>query len=319
MSRSSMDKITAVSGGISSLFIHRPVATSLLMAAIFVIGLAAYPFLPIAAIPQIDFPTISVNAQLPGASPETMAATVAQPLERQFAQIPGVSQMTSSSFLGSTQITVQFELGRSIDGASQDIQSAISAASGQLPRNLPAAPRYQKVNPADAPVIGYLFQSDVMTLTELDDVIENIIVQRLAQLDGVGNSSVPGQQKPAVRVQIDPLKLAPTGLSLEDVRTIINNASSNSPKGYVDVDTKSYTILGNDQLTKAEEFNDVVLTFRNGAPVRVSDVGRAVQGSENTRSIAWRRDGKRTISIFINKQPGANVVETAERIEKTME
>ena len=303
----------------SAPFVVRPVATTLITLGLALAGVLAYFQLPVAPLPQVEFPTISVQANLPGASPETMAATVAQPLERQFAQIPGVTQMTSSSFLGQTGITIQFELDRNLDGAAQDVQSAISAASGQLPRNLPSAPRYQKVNPADAPIIGYNFQSDVLPLTELDDLVENIIGQRIAQIDGVGNIGMPGQQKPAIRVQIDPIKLAATGLSLEDVRAVITTASTNSPKGYVDVDTKSYTILGNDQLTKAEEFNDVVLTFRNGAPVHISDIGRAVTGPENARSAAWQADGKRSINFAVSRQPGANVVETVARIEATME
>jgi HAE1 family hydrophobic/amphiphilic exporter-1 len=303
---------------ISAHFIQRPVATSLLMAAIFAVGAAAYPFLPIAALPTVDFPTISVNANLPGASPETMAVSVAQPLERQFAQIPGVTQMTSTSILGRTEVTIQFDLDRSIDGAAQDVQSAINAAGGQLPRSMPSPPSYNKVNPADGPVLGMAYQSDVLPLTELDDMVENLVMQQVSQLPGVGKVSILGQQKPAIRVQIDPIKLAAAGLSLEDVRATINTASTNAPKGNIEVGAKGYTIYGNDQLTEAEAFNNVVLAFRNGAPVRVSDIGRAINAAENTKQITRGADGKPAIGSFISKQPGANTVETGDLVEATI-
>ena len=303
---------------ISSHFIERPVATSVLMAVILAVGAAAYPFLPIAAIPQVDFPTLQINANLPGASAETMASSVAQPLERQFSQIPGVVQMTSTSVLGNTQITVQFDLDRNVDGAAQDIQSAISAANGQLPKTMPAPPSYQKVNPADSPIAGYGFYSDVMPLTEVDDYAENLVLQQVSQLSGVGGAGVAGQQKPAIRIQIDPVKLAATGLSLEDVRAIVNTASTNSPKGNIEVGARGYTIFGNDQITSAEPFNDVVLAFRNGSQVRVRDVGRAVTAAENTKIGAWNAEGKPMVGSFIRKQPGANVVETGKLVEDTI-
>jgi HAE1 family hydrophobic/amphiphilic exporter-1 len=302
----------------SSHFIQRPVATSVLMAMILAVGAAAYPFLPIAAIPQVDFPTLQVNANLPGASPETMASSVAQPLERQFSQIPGVLQMTSTSVLGNTQITLQFELDRNVDGAAQDVQSAINAANGQLPRSMPTPPNYQKVNPADGPIAGFGFYSDVMPLTQVDDYTENLVLQQVSQLPGVGGAGVAGQQKPAIRIQVDPIKLAATGLSLEDVRAIVNTASTNSPKGNIEIGAKGYTIFANDQLTEAEPFNDVVLAFRNGAQVRVRDIGRAIAGAENTKTGAWNYEGKPMIGSFIRKQPGANVVETGERVESTI-
>ena len=303
---------------ISGHFIQRPVATSLLMAAILAVGAAAYPFLPIAALPTVDFPTISVYANLPGASPETMAVSVAQPLERQFSQIPGVTQMTSTSILGRTEITVQFDLDRNIDGAAQDVQSAINAAGGQLPRTMPSPPNYNKVNPADAPILGMAYQSDTMPLTELDDLVENLVLQQVSQLPGVGQVRILGQQKPAIRVQIDPIKLAASGLSLEDVRATINAASTNAPKGNIEVGAKGYTIYGNDQLTEATAFNDVVLAFRNGSPVRVSDIGRAISGPENNKIGARGGDGKPMVGSFISKQPGANTVETGEAIEQTI-
>ncbi len=289
------------------------------MAAILAVGAAAYPFLPIAALPTVDFPTISVNANLPGASPETMAVSVAQPLERQFAQIPGVTQMTSTSILGRTEITVQFDLDRNIDGAAQDVQSAINAAGGQLPRSMPAPPSYNKVNPADGPLLGVAYQSDVLPLTELDDMVENLVLQQVSQLPGVGKANVLGQQKPAIRIQIDPIKLAAAGLSMEEVRAIINAASTNSPKGAIEVGAKGYTIYSNDQLVQAEAFNDVVLAFRNGSPVRVSDIGRAINGAENAKMMTRDAQGRPAIGAFISKQPGANTVETGDLVEATIQ
>ena len=288
------------------------------MAAILAVGAAAYPFLPIAALPTVDFPTISVSANLPGASPETMAVSVAQPLERQFSQIPGVTQMTSTSILGRTEVTLQFDLDRSIDGAAQDVQSAINAAGGQLPRSMPSPPNYNKVNPADGPLLGMAYQSEVMTLSELDDLVENLVLQQVAQLPGVGKVNVMGQQKPAIRIQIDPVKLASVGLSMEEVRAVVNTASTNAPKGAIEVGAKGYTIYSNDQLTTAEGFNDVVLAFRNGAPVRVSDIGRAIEGPENAKVVSRGPDGRQTIASFISKQPGANTVETGDLVEATL-
>ncbi len=300
---------------ISAHFINRPVATSVLMAMILAVGAAAYPFLPIASIPQIEFPTVQINASLPGASPETMAASVAQPLERQFSQIPGVLQMTSASVLGNTQITLQFELDRNLDGAAQDVQSAINVANGQLPRSMPSPPNYQKVNPSDTPISAYGFYSDVMPLTEVDDLAENLVLQQLSQLPGVGEVRPQGQQKPAIRIQIDPIKLAAVGLSLEEVRTIINTASTNAPKGNIEIGAKGYTIFANDQLTEAEAFNDVVLAFRNGAQVRVRDIGRAIPAAENVKTGAWNFEGKPMIGSTIKKMPGANIVATGDMVD----
>src|ERR1700745_3866537 len=208
---------------ISSAFIGRPIATSLLMAGILLIGAAAYPLLPVAALPQVDFPTILVTTQLPGASPEVMASTVTQPLERQFGQIPGVIQMTSSSALGNSAITVQFDLARDIDGAAQDIQTAINAASGQLPKNLPSPPTYRKVNPADSPILVLALTSDTVPLTEVDDYAENILDQHISQISGVANVEIGGQQKPAVRIQVDPENVASLGLTLEDIPRAIGS------------------------------------------------------------------------------------------------
>src|SRR5271170_2853021 len=299
---------------ISLPFINRPIATSLLMAGIFLVGLVAYPMLPIAPLPQIDFPTILVSAQLPGASPEIMASSVAQPLETQFAQISGVSQMTSTSVLGSTQITLQFNLDRNIDGAAQDVQSAIDAAGGQLPKNLPTPPTQRKVNPADSAVLILAVHSDVLPVTAVDDYAETVIAQQLSQLPGIAQVSVGGQQKPAVRVQIDPVKLAAVGLQLEDVANLITTATVDQPQGAITGVQKNFTIYDNDQLLKAAPWNDVVIAYHNGAPIRIRDVGVAVDGPENTQ-VRGFQNGKLGILLLVFKQPGANVIEAEQRVE----
>ncbi|MBV9776878.1 MAG: efflux RND transporter permease subunit, partial [Acetobacteraceae bacterium] len=302
---------------ISSVSVRRPIGTSLVMAALVLIGLAAYPFLPVAPLPQIDFPTIMVNAKFPGASPETMASTVAQPLERQFAQIPGIAQMTSVSVLGQTQIVVQFDLNRNIDAAAGDIQAQINAASGQLPKNLPAAPNYWKVNPSDSPILILSVQSDAVPLIEADDYADNILSQQISQISGVSQVYIGGEQKRAIRVQVDPAKLAAMGLTLEDVRPALVNASVDSPKGTIDAERLGYTIYDNDQLTRAAEYNDTILAWRNGAPIRVRDIGQAVDGPENATLAGWQ-NGKPGIILLVFKQPGANVIETVERIKRAL-
>ncbi len=300
--------------GISGPFIRYPIATSLLMAAILFIGLIAYPSLPVAPLPQVDFPTIQVSANLPGASPETMASSVAQPLERQFAQIPGVAQMTSTSSLGSAAVTLQFELNRNIDAAANDVQAAINAASGQLPKNLPSPPTYRKVNPADSPILLLSATSDMLPLTTVSDDTDADLAQQLSQISGVAQVFVGGQQKPAIRIQIDPAKLVAKGLSLEDVRSQIAITTVDSPKGNIDGKTRSYTIYANDQLTASKDWNDVVIAYRNGGPLRIRDIGRAVSGPEDQKRAAWA-DGKRGVFLVIFKQPGANVIDTVDRIK----
>ncbi|MBV8662468.1 MAG: efflux RND transporter permease subunit, partial [Hyphomicrobiales bacterium] len=306
-----------MNGGISTPFIKFPVATTLVMVAILLVGAVAYPLLPVAPLPQIDFPTIAVSAQLPGASPETMASAVAQPLERQIAQIPGVSQMTSSSALGATAISVQFDLDRNIDGAANDIQAAINAASGQLPKNLPSPPTYRKVNPSDAPILILSVQSDVEPITEVDDIAENILAQQISQISGVSLVRVGGQQTPAVRIQIDPAKLVEKNLQLEDVRAQIGIATTDSPKGSVQGVKQSFTIYDNDQLTKADEWNNVIIAYRNGAPVRVRDIGQAVMGPTDDTQAAWG-NGKRDVFLVVYKQPGVNVIKTVEKIKQAL-
>ncbi len=302
---------------ISKPFIERPVATTLLMAGLFLVGLAAFPFLPVAPLPQVDFPTILVSANLPGASPEIMASSVAQPLETQFAQISGVSQMTSTSVLGSSQITLQFNLERNIDAAAQDVQAAIDAAAGQLPKNLPAPPAYRKVNPADSAILILAVHSDVMPVTQVDDYAETVIAQQLSQLPGIAQVTVGGQQKPAVRVQIDPVKLAAVGLQLEDVANLITTATVDSPQGAITGPNKNFAIYDNDQLLKAAPWNDVIVAYRNGAPVRIRDIGVAVDGPENSQ-VRGFQNGKLGILLLVYKQPGTNVIDAVKGIKATL-
>jgi hydrophobic/amphiphilic exporter-1 (mainly G- bacteria), HAE1 family len=298
----------------SSPFIRYPIGTSLLMAGILFVGLVAYPLLPVAPLPQVDFPTIQLSASLPGGSPETMASSVAQPLERQLAQIPGITQMTSTSSLGSASITIQFDLNRKIDAAANDVQAAINAASGQLPKNLPSPPTYRKVNPADSPVMILSATSDTLPLTVVSDRTDAQLAQQISQLSGVAQVFVGGQQKPSVRIQIDPAKLVAKGLSLEDVRAQIAAATTDSPKGSIDGARRAYTIYANDQLTQAQHWQDVIVAYRNGAPLRIRDIGEAVAGPEDMKTAAWA-DGKRGVFLVIFKQPGANVIETVDRIK----
>ncbi len=302
---------------ISTPFIRRPVATTLLTAAILLVGMAAYPFLPVAPLPRVDFPTIMVTGQLPGASPETMASTVAQPLERQFSQIPGVSQMTSISVTGTTQVVVQFELDRNIDGAALDIQAAINNAAGQLPTNLPSPPSFRKVNPADSPILAIAVQSETLPLIVTDDYADNILAQQISQMPGVSQVAIGGEQKRAVRVQIDPGRLSAMGLTMEDVRGMLVNATVDGAKGVIEGDKRAYTVYANDQLTVAKQYQDVILAYRHGAPVRVRDIGQAIDGPENAKVAAWQ-NGRRGVLLIVFKQPGANVIDTVERIKRTL-
>ncbi len=304
-------------GGISAPFIKYPIGTSLLMAGILFVGLVAYPLLPVAPLPQVDFPTIQVTANLPGASPETMATSVAQPLERQFAQIPGIAQMTSTSYLGTASVTIQFDLNRSIDGAANDVQGAINAASGQLPKTLPSPPTYRKVNPADAPVLILSATSDTLPLTTVSDSVDAQLAQQISQISGVAQVIIGGQQKPSIRVQIDPAKLVAKGLSLEDVRSQIAVTTVDSPKGNIDGQRRAYTIYANDQLTESKDWNDVIIAYRNGGPLRIRDIGQAVTGPEDAKQAAWA-NGKRGVFLVVFKQPGANVIDTVDKIKATL-
>jgi multidrug efflux pump subunit AcrB len=302
---------------ISAPFIKRPIATSLLMAGILFVGAAAYPLLPVAPLPQVDFPTIQVTTQLPGADPVTMASSVTAPLERQFAEIPGVTQMTSSSVLGISSITVQFDLNRDIDAAAGDIQAAINAAGGQLPKNLPSPPSYRKVNPADSPILIFAVHSDSLPITAVDDYAENILVQNISQIPGVAQVNIGGQQKPAVRIQVDPQKLAAMGIGLEDMRAAITNLTTDSPKGSIDGATRTFTIYDNDQVLSAGPWNDAIIAYKNGAPARVRDIGRAIEGPERSKLAAWSNN-QRAVILAVLKQPGANVINTVNRIKAVL-
>ncbi|MBO9874700.1 MULTISPECIES: efflux RND transporter permease subunit [Xanthomonas] len=314
---------------VSAAFIKRPIGTSLLAMALLLLGLVAWPLLPVAPLPQVDFPTIQVSASLPGASPQTMASNVAQPLERQLSLIPGLSQMTSTSALGSTQVTLQFDLDRNIDAAALDVQTAINAASGQLPSALPSAPSFRKINPAESPALILAVQSRVLPLTQVNDYADNVLAQQISRISGVGLVNLYGAQKPAVRVQVDPAKLAALGLSLEDIRSVIATTTVNAATGSIDGARQAFTVSTNDQLLQSAAWNDAVLAWRNGAPIRVRDVGTAVDGPENAKIAAWGYAGAaapadsgivngRAIMIAITKQPGANVIDTVEQVKAAL-
>ena len=302
---------------ISTPFIRRPIATSLIMAAIFLVGAAAFPFLPVAPLPEVEFPTISVTAQYPGASPDTMAATVATPLETQFGQIPSLSQMTSINVLGTSTITLQFALNRNIDAAATDVLEAINAAQGQLPKDMPSPPTFRKTNPSDAPILIISVSSDTLPLPEVDSYAENILAQQLSQTTGVSQVLVGGQQTPAIRVQVDPAKLASLGMTLEDVRTVLTQATSDEPKGSIDGPKQSYTVYANDQRTAASEFENTIIGYRGGGAIRVRDVGRAISGPQNREQLAWQ-DNKPAVLLIVFKQPGANVISTVDSIKAKM-
>jgi HAE1 family hydrophobic/amphiphilic exporter-1 len=298
---------------LSQPFIQRPVATTLLMAALAFAGLVAYPSLPMAPLPQVDFPTIQVQASFAGASPQTMASAVAAPLERQFGQISGVAEISSLSTLGQTEIVIQFDLGRNIDAAAQDVQAAITAASKTLPQAMTTPPTYKKTNPADTPILTLVATSPSLPLTTVDDYAENLLAQQISQVEGVGQVVIAGSQKPAIRVQVDPLRLAASGLTFEDVRGALVNATSNAPKGTIDLVRRSFTVAANDQLTRPEQYDDVVIAYRAGAPLRVRDVGQAVIAPSD-RKVAAFHNGSRAVVLLVYKQPGANIIGTVDRI-----
>jgi hydrophobe/amphiphile efflux-1 (HAE1) family protein len=299
---------------ISAPFIHRPIATALLMVGLLVGGLVAYPLLPVAALPNVNYPTLQVTAQLPGADPATMASSVATPLELQFGQIPGLTQMTSASALGYTQITLQFDLNRQIDGTVSDTLSAINAATAYLPAGLPYPPTIRKVNPADTPILVLALTSDNLPLTTVDAYAENILLQKISQISGVGLVGIGGQQKPAVRVRLDPEALAARGINLEDVRTALGQANVDLPKGTLNSPRQTYTLNTNDQLLTADAYADLVIAYRNGAPVRIRDVGRAISAPENDLIAGWYNQ-QRAVILAIQRQPGANVINTVNRIK----
>jgi HAE1 family hydrophobic/amphiphilic exporter-1 len=299
---------------ISEPFIRRPVATTLLMAALAFVGIVAFPFLPVAPLPQVDFPTIQVTTTWAGASAETMATSVAAPLEQQFGQIAGITQMTSTSSLGSATIVIQFELDRNIDSAAQDVQAAITVAGKQLPQSLTTPPSYKKVNPADVPILLLSVHSDTMPLINVDEFANVFLAQQISQASGVAQVSVFGDRAPAIRVQVDPAKLAASGLTLEDIRGTLISSTTNAAKGVINTDRITFTIAANDQITDADKFNDVVLAYRNGAPIRVRDVGQAVS-EQVDRTVAAYQNNRDGVILAVFKQPGANVIETVDQIK----
>ncbi len=298
---------------VSAPFIQRPIATSLLTVAIVLAGVLGYRWLPVSSLPQVDFPTIQVTTQLPGANPDTMTNLVTAPLERQFGQIPGITTMTSSSSFGISQITLQFSLNRDIDAAGQDVQSAINAAGSTLPRGLPYPPLYAKVNPADAPIITLALTSDTVPLRALSDLADTMMAQRLSSVSGVGHVSIEGGIKPAIRIQADLSRLASYGLSMSDLRNAIIAANVAGPKGSLDGAFQSYTIAANDQVTNAEAYKTVIVAYRNNAPVLLNDVATVIDGLENSHVGGWYQ-GSPAVIVNVQRQPGANVIETVERL-----
>ena len=303
--------------GVSEPFIRRPIATSLLGIALMIGGALGYWALPVSALPQVDFPTVEVSTRLPGASPDVVASLLTAPLERQLGQIPSLSSMTSTSSFGVSQISLQFDLNRDIDGATQDVQAAINAAAGILPKNLPYPPTYAKVNPAAAPVMTLALTSDTVSLRAMSDLADTILTSRLSQISGVGRVSVLGGLKPAVRVQADLARLAAYGISMEDLRTAIAGANVSGPKGSLDGAQQAYTIAANDQIAAADAYKPIIIAYRNGSPVTIGDVARIVDGLENDRTGGWY-NGTPAVVIDIQRQPGANVIEVVRQIRKAI-
>jgi HAE1 family hydrophobic/amphiphilic exporter-1 len=301
----------------SELFIRRPIMTTLVMLGILVFGIMAYRLLPVSNLPNVDFPTITVNANLPGASPETMASAVATPLEKQFSTIAGVDQMTSSSSLGSTSITLQFTLDRNIDAAAQDVQAAISKTLRQLPTGI-VPPSYQKVNPAAQPIIYYAMTSSTLSLPALDEYAETFVAQRLSMIDGVAQVNVYGAAKYAVRIQLDPKALATRAIGIDEVSDAVAAGNVNLPTGILWGPHRAYTVQANGQLQDAAEFRSLVVTYRNGAPVRLQDLGKVLDDVQDNKSAAWF-NGNRAIVLAVQRQPGTNTVAVASRVRAAME
>ena len=302
---------------LSEIFIRRRIGTSLLAIGLVLVGLAAYFSLPVAPLPQVEFPTILVQASLPGASADTMATSVATPLERSLSNIPGVTQMTSSSSLGMSQIVLQFDLNRGIDGAAQDVQTAINAASGLLPKNLPNPPTYNKVNPADFTILSLALTSDTLPLTEIDRYAEDFIAQQISRMPGVGMVDFHGQQRPAVRIQLDPDKVAGLGLSFDDVRNMVGVETVNGPKGSLNGPSRSVVLNATDQVMTADAYKNMVVAYKNGAPIRLQDLGTVIDAAEDVHQAAWLQD-KRALIIDVHKQTGYNVIDTIQQIKQRL-
>jgi len=309
-------------GGPSRIFILRPVATSLLMIGVLLVGFVAYFQLPVSALPQVDYPTIQVTTFYPGAGPDVMASSVTAPMERQFGQVPGLAQMTSTSSFGSSVITLQFVLDQNIDVAEQEVQAAINAAATFLPRDLPNPPIYSKVNPADAPILTLALTSDSLPLTKVEDLADTTLAQKISQLSGVGLVSISGGQRPAVRIQANPTALASYGLSLEDLRTVLGQANVDQAKGVLENSRQSFTINSNDQLLSGADYKNVIIAYRNNAPVRLTDVASVIDGAENVKQAAWSGSPegglKPAVIVNIQRQPGANIIGVVDRIKKVL-
>src|SRR5438874_285311 len=301
----------------SRTFILRPVATALLTAGVLLAGMVAYLQLPVSALPQVDYPTIQIVTFYPGASPDVMASSVTTPLERQFGQLPGLKQMTSTSAFGASLITLQFIIEYQIDVAEQQVQAAINAAATFLPRDLPNPPVYSKVNPADTPVLTLALTSDTLPLQRVEDLADTNLAQKISQLPGVGLVSISGGQRPAVRIQANPTALASYGLSLEDLRTVLGTANVNTAKGTFDGPHQSVTIAANDQLISGASYRSVIIAYRNGAPVRLSDVANVADGVENTMQAAWANRNPAVI-LNIQRQPGANIISVVDRVKRIL-
>ena len=298
---------------ISEPFIRRPVATTLLVIAIFLAGAVAFRLLPVSPLPQVDFPTISVGAGLPGASPEIMASSVATPLERQFGRIAAVSEMTSSSALGTSGVVLQFNLDRNIDAAARDVQAAINAARGYLPTNLPNNPTYRKMNPADSPIVILALTSDILSKSQIYDYASTIMAQKLSQVSGVGQVFVWGGALPGVRVEVNPTLLNKYGIGLEQVRGVLSNANSNTPKGYFSDGHRMWQVGANDQLFHAVDYRPLIVAYRNGSPVHLTDIAEVRDGPETVLASGYT-NGKPSVMLVIFRQPGANIIDTVDRV-----
>src|SRR2546428_3998349 len=293
--------------GISELFIQRPITTTLIMVGIFLFGLIGYAALPVSDLPTVDYPTINVNAGLPGANPETMAASVATPLERAFSGIAGIDSINSSNSQGSTSITLQFNLSRNIDAAAQDVQTAISSALPQLPPDMPTPPGLRKVNPADSPILFLSLNSDVLSLPQVDEYAETLIAQRISMVEGVSQVQVYGAMKYAVRVQMDPQALADRGIGVDQVASAIRNANPNTPTGTLYGKYSNTTIQTNGQLMNAAQFRPLIVAYRNSAPVRLEQIANVIDSVENNKVASWF-NGRRSVTMTIQRQPGTNTV-----------
>ncbi|MGH9524505.1 MAG: efflux RND transporter permease subunit, partial [Terriglobales bacterium] len=302
---------------ISELFIRRPIMTGLVMAAILIFGIFAYRLLPVSDLPNVDFPTIQVNASVPGASPETMASSVATPLEKQFSTIAGIDSMSSSNSLGSTSITLQFDLSRSLDGAALDVQSAISQVQRQLPPEMPSPPSFRKVNPADSPILYMALSSPDLSLPQIDEASETTFAQRISMVSGVAQVSVFGSAKYAVRVQVNPDKLATTQVGIDEVASAIAAGNSNTPSGTLYGQSKTFTIQSNGQLSDASQFRNMVVAYRNGAPVRLGDLGTVTDSVQDIHNVGWY-NGNRSVTLAVFRQPGTNTVEVVDNVKKLL-